>query len=51
MVANKKSIIDTAEQKVKEVDQNYQMGLITLEEKKRLSNEIWIELPTIADIT
>jgi DNA-directed RNA polymerase subunit beta' len=52
MIADKQTIIDEAEQKVKEVDQNFQMGLITLEEKKRLSNEIWIEVTErVADMT
>jgi DNA-directed RNA polymerase subunit beta' len=52
MVPEKHTIVKDAEAKVKEVDQNYQQGLITLEEKKRLSNEIWIEVTErIADIT
>jgi DNA-directed RNA polymerase subunit beta' len=52
MVPEKHTIVKDAENKVKEVDQNYQQGLITLEEKKRLSNEIWIEVTErIADIT
>ena len=44
MVDNKSDIIDEAEDKVKDIDGNYQQGLITLEEKKRLSNEVWIEV-------
>jgi DNA-directed RNA polymerase subunit beta' len=44
MVDNKSEIIEEAENKVKDVDGNYQQGLITLEEKKRLSNEVWIEV-------
>ncbi len=52
MVEEKQTIVKEAEEKVKEVDQNYQQGLITLEEKKRLSNEIWIEVTErIADVT
>jgi len=52
MVEEKQTIVKEAEEKVKEVDQNYQLGLITLEEKKRLSNEIWIEVTErIADVT
>ena len=52
MVPEKHTIVKDAEGKVKEVDQNYQQGLITHEEKKRLSNEIWIEVTErIADIT
>jgi len=52
MVPEKITIVKETELKVKEVDVNYQQGLITLEEKKRLSNEIWIEVTErIADIT
>jgi len=43
-IKEKSEIINETETKVKEVDGNYQMGLITVEEKKRLSNEIWIEV-------
>lgn len=52
MVGNKDEIIKETEEKVKEVDQNYQQGLITQEEKRRLSNEIWIEVTErLADMT
>ncbi len=52
MIDEKPGIVKETEVKVKEVDENYQQGLITLEEKKRLSNEIWIEVTErIADMT
>ncbi|MBI5619725.1 DNA-directed RNA polymerase subunit beta' [Candidatus Gottesmanbacteria bacterium] len=52
IIAEKQKIITETEAKVAEVDQNYQQGLITLEEKKRLSNDIWIEVTErIADLT
>ncbi|MBI5449174.1 DNA-directed RNA polymerase subunit beta' [Candidatus Gottesmanbacteria bacterium] len=52
IIPEKAVIIKDVEKKVAEVDQNYQQGLITLEEKKRLSNEIWIEVTErIADLT
>ncbi|MBI3576918.1 DNA-directed RNA polymerase subunit beta' [Candidatus Gottesmanbacteria bacterium] len=52
VVDEKKEILRQAEQKVADVERNYQQGLITLEEKKRLSNEIWIEVTErLADIT
>jgi DNA-directed RNA polymerase subunit beta' len=52
IVDEKKKIVDETEAKVKEVDGNYQQGLITLEEKKRLSKEIWIEVTErLADVT
>jgi DNA-directed RNA polymerase subunit beta' len=51
-IDDKDKMIAEAEVKVKTVDQNYQQGLITLEEKRRLSNEIWIEITErIADLT
>lgn len=51
-IGEKDTIIAETEKKVAEVDQNYQQGLITLEEKRRLSNEIWIEVTEqIADKT
>ncbi len=52
MIPHKNEIIAQAEKRVAEVDQNYQQGLITFEEKKRLANEIWIEITEkIADET
>ncbi len=52
MTPQKTEILAEAEKKVAEVDANYQQGLITLEEKKRLSNEIWIEVTErLADMT
>jgi DNA-directed RNA polymerase subunit beta' len=52
MIEEKSSMVAEAEKKVAEIDGNYQMGLITLEEKKRLSNEVWIEVTErIADKT
>jgi DNA-directed RNA polymerase subunit beta' len=52
MIKEKAGIIAGAEKKVAEIDANYQQGLITLEEKRRLSNEIWIEITEkLADMT
>ena len=52
MVPQKATLVADAEHKVAEIDSNYQQGLITLEEKKRLSNEVWIEATElIADLT
>jgi len=48
----KDGIIADANVKVAEINQNFVMGLITLEEKKRLSQELWMEVTeTIADTT
>ena len=52
MISEKATIIAQSEKKVTEIDQNYQQGLITLEEKRRLSNEIWIDVTErLADMT
>ncbi|MBI2404581.1 DNA-directed RNA polymerase subunit beta' [Candidatus Gottesmanbacteria bacterium] len=52
MIEGKSKIIKEAEDRVKAVDSNYRQGLITIEEKKRLGNEIWIEVTEkIADLT
>jgi DNA-directed RNA polymerase subunit beta' len=52
MISEKATIIAGAEKKVTETDGNYQQGLITLEEKKRLSNEVWIDVTErLADMT
>ncbi|KKS32173.1 MAG: DNA-directed RNA polymerase subunit beta' [Candidatus Amesbacteria bacterium GW2011_GWA2_42_12] len=49
---DKNRIISEANQKVAEINQNFQLGLITVEEKKRLSQEIWMETTEVlADIT
>jgi DNA-directed RNA polymerase subunit beta' len=52
MVLEKNKLIEDAEKRVAGVEQDFQEGLITIEEKKRLSNEIWLETTdTIADKT
>ncbi|HSX40357.1 MAG TPA: DNA-directed RNA polymerase subunit beta', partial [Candidatus Saccharimonadales bacterium] len=52
MVPQKDTMIDDAEKKVTDVEDEYQKGLITNEEKKRLSNDIWLETTDqIADLT
>lgn len=52
LVAEKQEIIDDAEGKIAEIDSEYQQGLITNEERKRLSNEVWMKTTEkIADMT
>lgn len=52
MLPNKDKLIAEAEKRVIEVEENFQKGLITQEEKRRLSNEIWLETTDkIADLT
>ena len=40
----KGQMIEAAEVKVAKIDEEYQMGLITLSEKKRLANEVWMKV-------
>jgi len=52
MVAEKDELIEEAGKKVVGVEDDYQEGLITVEERKRLSNDIWQEITNkIADLT
>ncbi len=39
----KGKILEAAEEKVSEIEDNFAQGLITAEEKRRLSQEVWIE--------
>lgn len=43
-LAGKEQIISAADKKVAEIEENYKMGLISNEEKKRLSQSIWMEV-------
>jgi DNA-directed RNA polymerase subunit beta' len=43
-LSEKDSIIAAATKRVAEIDDNYKMGLISLEEKKRLSHAVWMEI-------
>ncbi len=43
MHPEKDKMIAEAEKKVAAIDSEYQRGLITLEEKKRLSNDVWLK--------
>jgi DNA-directed RNA polymerase subunit beta' len=52
MIDNKDELIAAANKRAEEVEENYRMGLITTEEKRRLSQEIWMETTDlIADET
>ncbi len=52
IIPQKQQMIMEAEKKVAEVSQNYRQGLITDEERKRLQNEIWIDITeAVADST
>ncbi len=52
MVQEKNALIRDAEKKISAIEDEYQKGLITIEEKKRLSNDVWLKTTdTIADLT
>ncbi|MCL5746865.1 MAG: DNA-directed RNA polymerase subunit beta' [Patescibacteria group bacterium] len=52
IIENKKELINEAEKKVSKIEDEYQQGLITVEEKKRLSNNVWLETTDkVADLT
>ncbi|MDP1710102.1 MAG: DNA-directed RNA polymerase subunit beta', partial [bacterium] len=40
----KAKVLEEADKKVSEIDENFAQGLITAEEKRRLSQEVWIEV-------
>ncbi len=43
IVPEKNTYISEAEQKITRIEEEYQKGLITLDEKKRLSHDVWIK--------
>lgn len=43
-LAEKEGIIAAADKRVSEIEDNYKMGLISNDEKKRLSQSIWMEI-------
>lgn len=43
MLTNKEELILAAEKKVLDIESEYQQGLITLSEQKRLMNNVWLE--------
>jgi len=52
IIPEKKKIVADAEKRVAQIEENYRQGLITNEERKRLSNEVWIEITEqLADST
>jgi DNA-directed RNA polymerase subunit beta' len=40
----KAKVLEEADKKVSEIEENFNQGLITTEEKKRLTQEVWIEV-------
>ncbi len=52
IIPEKDGMIAEAEEKAVKIDSEYQNGLITLSEKKRLSNDVWLKVTNaIADIS
>ncbi len=52
MIKGRKQSIQEADKKVSQIEENYQKGLITDDERKRLANDIWLNVTdTIADLT
>ncbi len=52
MVPEKDGMIREAEKKITAIEDEYQKGLITIDEKKRLANDVWLKTTeTIADLT
>src|SRR3989338_8057061 len=52
MIPEKTKFIHEADKKVSQIEQDYQKGLITDEERKRLSQDIWLKITdAIADLT
>jgi DNA-directed RNA polymerase subunit beta' len=48
----KNRIVNETEKEVEKVENNYQQGLLTLEEKRRYTNKLWIEVTEkLADMT
>jgi DNA-directed RNA polymerase subunit beta' len=48
----KDAMIAEGEKKVKMIDEEFKQGLITLSEKKRLSNDVWLKVTNaVADLT
>lgn len=52
IVDNKDEIIGKADKEVEGIEKNYKMGLITRDEQKRLSQEVWLAVTNeLADLT
>ncbi len=43
IIDEKETIVNKTEEEIKKVEKNYNQGLLTLEEKRRYSNKLWIE--------
>lgn len=44
MIENKDTLIDKTEQEAEKITENYNQGLLTMDEKRRLTNKLWIDV-------
>ncbi len=52
IIKDKEEMLKLVEKEVEKVEKNYRQGLLTLEEKKRYTNKLWIEITEkLADLT
>ncbi len=52
IIPEKQKMVEEAEKKIVIIEEEYQSGLITQTEKKRLSNEVWLKVTdAVADLT
>ena len=52
IIENKDKIVEETEGEVNKIQENFNQGLLTLEEKKRLTNKLWIDTTeNLADLT
>lgn len=43
VIPEKEEIVQKTEKEIKQIEKNFEQGLLTLEEKKRYSNKLWID--------
>ncbi|PIS15550.1 DNA-directed RNA polymerase subunit beta' [Candidatus Roizmanbacteria bacterium CG09_land_8_20_14_0_10_41_9] len=43
IIKEKQEIVERTEKEIEKIEKNYQQGLLTVEEKRRYSNKLWIE--------
>ncbi len=43
IIDEKNKVVEETEKEVKKIEKNYEQGLLTLEEKRRYSNKLWID--------
>jgi len=52
MIKDRQKFVEEADKKILEIEDEFQKGLITNEEKKRLSNDVWLKTTEhVADLT